>query len=273
MHATTARLPVRILAGITYLLMVTVNYGANALPLNGVRTGDVSDAYPNLFAPAGLAFSIWGVIYLLLGLHVLYQWGLFRSAPESADRSAMLTKVGVLFSASSIANTAWVFAWHYDLIALSVALILVILVCLAAITRIVRVAGPTKREQAFITVPFSVYFGWTTIATVANVTVFLVSLNWDGFGLADSTWTVVVLLLAMTIGLVTILRNRDVAFGVVLLWAFVGILIRQMSADGFGGEYPRIVATVIVCLVVLTAATAAVPLLRRSGMPGQSAHR
>ena len=95
--------------------MVAVNYLANALPLNGRRTGDVSDAYPSLFTPAGLTFAIWGVIYLLLGC-VLYQLGFFRGGERSADRDALLNRVGLLFSISSLANTAWVFAWHYDII-------------------------------------------------------------------------------------------------------------------------------------------------------------
>jgi hypothetical protein len=271
MRATTARGPIKALVTVTYLLMVTVNILANALPLNGTRTGDVSDAYPNLFAPVGLTFSIWSVIYLLLGLHVLYQLGLFHTSPPGSDRAAMLDKVGLYFSISSLANTAWVFAWHYDVIALSVVLIVVILVCLAVITQMVLAANPTRREKLLVGVPFSVYFGWTTVATVANITVLLVSLNWDGFGLADSTWAIIIILLvAMAIGTTTILRNRDIAYGLVLLWAYTGILIKHTSTDGFDGMYPRVIATVIACLVVYVAA-AAVILVRRRAEPARPA--
>ena len=90
MTATTTRGPIKALVVVTYIAMVAVNYLANALPLNGRRTGEVSDAYPSLFTPAGLTFSIWGVIYLLLALHVLYQLGLFRGGERSADRDALL---------------------------------------------------------------------------------------------------------------------------------------------------------------------------------------
>lgn len=266
MTTATAIRPIPALVGVTYVLMVTVNVLANTLPINGVRTGDVSDAYPNLFAPAGYAFSIWSVIYLLLGLHVLYQFGLFRAGTPSGDRAALLDKVGLYFAISSVANAAWVFAWHYDVIALSVLLIVVILVCLAVITRTVMAAGLTTREKLFVGVPFSVYFGWTTVATVANVTVFLVSLGWDGFGLDESTWTVVVLFAATVIGSAVMLRNRDVVYGVALLWAYTGILVKHLSADGFDARYPRIVATVIACLAVFVA-TAAVILLRRRREP------
>lgn len=268
MKATTARPQIKILVGVTYAVVVAVNFAANALPLNGVRTGDVSEAYPSLFTPAGLTFSIWGVIYLLLGLHVLYQFGFFHSFPERGERAAMLDKVGVYFSVSSIANAAWIFAWHYEAIALSAVLSLVILGCLGAITKTVLDAGPTRRERLLVGIPFSVYFGWATIATVANITVLLVSLRWDGFGLADSTWMVIVLLLATAIGVATVLRNRDIAYGLVLLWAYAGILIKHVSAAGFDGRYPGIIATVIVCLVILLAATAAVPVLRRSAPQG-----
>ncbi|MFZ0835589.1 MAG: tryptophan-rich sensory protein [Mycobacterium sp.] len=254
MEPTTARRSVAALAAVTYVVMVTVNVLANTLPINGVRTGDVSDAYPNLFAPAGLTFSIWSVIYLLLGLHVLYQLGLFRGHGSGGDRSALLNKVGLYFSMSSLANTAWVFAWHYDVIALSVVLIVVILACLAVIATTVAAADRTAREKLFIGVPFSVYFGWTTVATVANVTVFLVSIGWDGFGLADSTWAVVILLVAAAIGTATVLRNRDVAYGLVLLWAYTGILIKHTSADGFDDRFPLVIATVIACLVIYVAA-------------------
>ncbi len=264
--ATTASGPIKALVSVTYLLMVSVNVAANTLPLNGTRTGDVSDAYPNLFAPAGFAFSIWSLIYLLLGAHVLYQLGLFHTSTETGDRGALLRKVGIYFSISSLGNTAWVFAWHFDVIELSVVLIVLILVCLALITRTVRDANPTRREKLLVGVPFSVYFGWTTVATVANVTVLLVSLNWDGFGLGDSTWAIVVLLLAMVIGTATMLANRDITYGLVLIWAYAGILVKHTSVDGFDGRYPYVIAAVIFCLAVYVGAAVMI-LARRRAVP------
>jgi hypothetical protein len=257
----TTRGPIKALVVVTYLAMVTMNFLANALPLNGRGTGEVSDAYPSLFTPAGLTFSIWGVIYLLLGLHVLYQLGLFRG-DEHDD--ALLNRVGLLFSVSSLANTAWVFAWHYDVIWLSVVLIITILVCLIRITNILRSANLTTRQRWLVGVPFSVYFGWTTVATVANITVLLVSLNWNGFGLPDSTWAAVIVVVAMLIGTATMLRNNDIAYGLVLIWAYLGILLRQTSADGFSGRYTVIIATVIGSLVVYVVAEVVVVRRRMS---------
>ena len=254
MSTSSNRGTVKAVVVLTYLAMITMNVLANALPLNGRRTGDVSDAYPSLFTPAGFTFSIWGVIYLLLGAHVLYQLGLFRDAPDTVEQSALLNRVGVLFAISLLANTAWVFAWHYDYIPLSVVLIVMILVCLVLIATTLRRAHLTGRRSWFIGVPFGVYFGWTTVAVIANITVLLVSLKWDGFGLAESTWAVIIVLVAMAIGTVTMVRNLDVAYGLVLIWAFVGILIRQMSADGFAGRYPAISGAVIASLVIYVVA-------------------
>lgn len=245
---TTSRTPVKILVVVTYLAMIAANVAANALPLNGRRTGDISDAYPSLFTPAGVTFSIWGVIYLLLGAHVLYQLGLFRDGPDTAADTALLNRVGVLFSLSSMLNTAWIFAWHYDLIPLSAVLLVAILTCLALIVTTVRGANPTGRQRWFLGVPFSVYFGWSTVAVVSNITVLLVYWDWNRFGIAESVWAVVIVLVAMAIGTVTMLRNRDIAYGLVLVWAFAGILIRQTS--DLASRYPSIIAAVVVSLAV-----------------------
>jgi hypothetical protein len=248
----TAELPVKLLLTVTYLVMVGVNYLANALPLNGRETGEISDAYENLFAPAGITFAIWSVIYGLLALHILYQWGLFHR--EGVQNGPLLRKVGILFAISSLANTAWVFAWHYDQILLSTLLITSILVLLAIIVRTIHTHPLTTREQWLVRVPFSVYFGWITVATVANITVWLVSIGWDGFGLGAQTWAMIIVAVAAVIGTLVMLRNRDIAYGLVLLWAFTGIVIKHTTPDGFAGQYPVVIGAAIGCLVLFLVA-------------------
>ena len=259
-----ASVRVRVLVTVSYVAMVAVNALANILPINGRQTGEVSDAYGNLFAPAGITFAIWGVIYLLLGLHVLYQWGLFREA--DVRNGGLLEKVGILFTASSVANTAWIFAWHYDVIWLSALLLISMLVLLILISVAIRNATLSTREQVFVRLPFSVYFGWITVATVANVTVWLVSIDWSGLGLPASVWAVLIIAVAAAIGTVTMLRNRDIAYGLVLVWAFVGILIKHTSQTGFDGRYPAVIATTVACLAVFVAAEAAILLRRRQAV-------
>lgn len=256
-----AELPIRILVTTTYLVMVGVNYLANALPLNGRATGEVSDAYQNLFAPAGITFSIWGLIYVLLAIHTLYQWGLFRR--KGQENAPLLRKIGILFALSSLANTAWVFAWHYDQILLSTVLIASILVMLATIAVALREAPLTTREYWFVRLPFGVYFGWITVATVANITVWLVSVGWDGFGVPNQIWAVIIIAVAASIGILTMLRNRDLAYGLVLLWALTGILIKHVSPDGFSGRYLEVIVTTIACLIAFLAAEFLVWRMRR----------
>ncbi len=244
---------------ITYLAMIIVNGLANALPINGMITGDISDSYPNLFAPTGITFTIWGVIYLLLAAHTLYQLGLFRKKGEEV-KTDLLKKVGILFGISSLANFAWIFAWHYKVIPLSMVLMLVILVCLALITIRINKEKLTTTEKVFIRLPFSVYFGWITVATIANATTLFVDLLGSPvnlLGISEVVWTVVILLIGLLIGVVTTLKHRDVAYGLVIVWAYIGILIKHLMdkplPNGFNSQYPAVIVTVIISLVVLVA--------------------
>lgn len=254
---------------VTYLVMIAVNALANTLPLNGRTTGAVSDAYPNLFAPTAITFAIWGVIYLLLGAHVLYQLGLFQPPAGSGDatgRVALLERVGVLFSLSSLANAGWIVSWHYDWILVSTLLIISILVLLILITRTIIAARPTGRDAVLLRLPFSVYFGWITVATIANTTVWLVSIGWDRFGISEANWAVVILAVGALIGSAVILRDRDVAYGLVLIWAFFGIWLKHTSPDGFAGAYPVVGIAALVAIAAFVAAGVAA-LLRGRAKP------
>lgn len=253
---------IRIFVLITYLAMVIVNGLANALPINGMITGDISDSYPNLFAPTGITFIIWGVIYLLLAGHTLYQLGLFHKKGEEV-KTALLKEVGTLFAISSLANVAWIFSWHYKNILLSMLFMLIILVCLALITIRINKEKLTANEKIFVRLPFSVYFGWITVATIANATTLLVDKLGSPvnlLGISEVVWTVAILLIGLAIGVVTTLKNRDVPYGLVIVWAYIGILIKHLMdkplPDGFNSQYPAVIATVIISLVVLVATLA-----------------
>jgi len=257
---------VKIITTVTFLGMVAVNALANILPLNGVNTGQVSEAYPNLFAPAALTFAIWGLIYLLLAGFTLYQLGLFQGY-KYAVKTELLHLIGIIFSISSLDNAAWIFAWHYNLILLSMQLMIVILVCLIAINQIINKEMLTLREKIFIRLPFSVYFGWITVAAIANATVLLVSRGWNGFGIPEAVWAITMIIVGMLIGAATTIRNRDAAYGLVLVWAYSGILIKHTSAGGFSGRYPAIIAAVVVCIILLLAAVIYSYFARPRGKP------
>lgn len=233
------------IAGIVFIAMVVVNVVANGLPINDRSTGEISDAYPNLFAPAGLTFSIWGLIYLLLAGYVLYQF-----VNNNQKTEGLMKKINPLFIATSLTNISWIFAWHYDYIGLSVLIMAVLLFLLIKIADILRNNQFTSLEKLFIWAPFSVYFGWITVATIANITVFLVSIGWKGFGIADFVWTSIILLVGALIGILRMRKDHNIAYGLVLIWAYLGILLKHVSANGFDRQYPNVIATVIACLVL-----------------------
>ena len=240
---------------LSFLVMVIVNALANALPLNGVQTGDVADRYQNLFTPAPLTFAIWGVIYLALLVYVVFQ-----ILPEnpSADgaRQAMLNRVGNLFILSSVLNAGWIFAWHYNQIALSLAIMALILLTLMRAAWLLRQPHCNPKEELTLRLPFGVYFGWITVATIANTVVWLRGLQWNGFGISDPVWTAILLVVGAAIASVTLYRIRNVGYGLAVIWAYAGILSRHVSPQWYGGQYALVIVTAAAMLAVLVAALA-----------------
>ena len=241
---------IQTLLSVSFLLMIVMNVLAEALPLGGRTTGQISDHYANLFAPAGYTFAIWGLIYLLCALHVLYQLGIFRGRSGVANEK-LLQRVAILFSITSLANTAWIFFWHYDNIPMSMVMTAIMLVMLIPIMGMLRRQPLSTREKYLIRLPFSVYFGWLTVATIANAAVLLVSLGWDRWGLSESFWMVVVLIVGVLIGAGWIYRAKDLTYGLVLVWAYTGILVKHVTT--FSGSYPGVIAAVILCIAALIA--------------------
>jgi hypothetical protein len=190
------------------------------------------------------------VIYLLLGAYTLYQFGLFQK-DRGSDREGLYRRIGILFTISSVANTIWIFAWHYRMIPLSVLLMGVILVCLILINEKTHQADLSGSEKLFVRLPFSIYFGWITVATIANITTLLVDMGWTGFGLPESVWTILVIITGLLIGGVTMLRHRDIPYGLVIVWAYGGILLRHTAEDGFSGDYPSIIMVTAASIIFL----------------------
>lgn len=207
------------------LMMIVVNALANILPLNGKTTAEISDSYPNLFTPAGYAFSIWGLIYALLLIFAVYQ------ALPSQREKTFLHKIGFFFVLSCIANISWIFLWHYEQIILSLVPMFALLITLIAIylrLNIGRSDAPSK-EKLYVHLPFSVYLGWITVAPIANVAAALTAINWDGWGISDVAWTILVIIIAMMITLSVIIKRKDIAFSLVIVWALIGIIVKQIE--------------------------------------------
>ncbi|MBE0430405.1 MAG: hypothetical protein IBX67_01100 [Dehalococcoidia bacterium] len=233
-----------------FLGTVVVNALANIIPIGGITTSEVSDLYPNLFTPAGLTFAIWGLIYVLLAVFVIYQ--LLPSVRRDPEKSEFVRRIGPFFFISSLANIGWIFAWHYQNIALSVVLMLILLgsLLLTYLRLGVGKAEVTKVVKYAVHLPFSVYLGWITVATIANVTIFLVDANWGAFGLGEQFWAVAVIAVGIVIALAMLFTRRDTYYALVVDWALLGILLRRLSGTTVPDQ--GVVAVAIAGLAIIT---------------------
>jgi hypothetical protein len=231
---------------ISFAFMIVVNMLANFLPINGLTTGQVSQHYPNLFAPAGITFSIWGLIYFLLAIFIIWQVAFWKK-----DDHGLIKAVSSGFIISSWANGFWVFSWHYKIIPLSMVLILIILISLAMVNTRLYYQILTKKERLFVKLPFSVYFGWITVATIANAMVLSVSLGWYGGGISQEFWTIFALVAGIIIAAAIIRKRMDIPYGAVIIWAYGGILLKHYSQSGYAGKYPLIIYTVLISIAII----------------------
>jgi hypothetical protein len=239
---------IRVGSLLALLLVLVVNVLANALPLNNLPTGAISDLYPNLFVPVGLTFSIWGIIYSLLLGFVLYGLGLLWKTSPLFENT--FQKIGGLFILSCILNAAWIFLWHYLFIGLSVLVMIALLVTLIVIyRRLPNKEALSFKERVFLVTPFSIYLGWITVATIANITALLVAINWNGWGLSEVFWTVLVLFVGGLITLTFMKKYRDIAYGLVVVWAYFGIFLQHITL--YQRAYPIILVVTLFWMVLI----------------------
>ncbi len=230
----------------TFALTLTVNALANILPINGLGTGEISDMFKVFFVPAGYVFSIWGLIYLaLLGFTV------YHSLPSQRE-NPRLRQVGYWFALGNLANAVWIFLWHYLLIPASLVMMLTLLASLLIIYVRLEIGlkpAPSAAEKWLVNLPFSIYLGWITVATIANVTDALYDLNWNGFGIAPEVWAVIMLVVATLVAALMAFTRGDVAYMAVLAWAFAGIGVKQAGTPLVANS-AWIAAGVVVILAV-----------------------
>lgn len=249
----------QVLSIIAFIGVIFMNYLANALPLNGKNTGELSDMYPNLFTPAGFTFSIWGVIYIALLVYVIYQArSLFSSTAIESD--SLVLQIAPWFLLSCLCNMAWIVMWHFEYVVIS---IVVMLGILYSLYKIVSLLYYEERNYAllrrkvpginFFKIPFGLYFGWIIVATVANATAVLVNFDWDGFGFTPLVWCVVMLIVATLITLITVSRMNNIYIGLSVIWALFGIVYKRF--DLLETEpYVLLPYLGIACMVILTLA-------------------
>ena len=211
---------------ITVIIALVVNILATSLPLNGQNTGEISDRFQVYFVPAGYVFSIWGIIYIGWIAFLIFQ---FRTSQKESPR---LRRLGYLFALSNLANAAWLFTWHYNYFGLGVLVMLTLLgLLIASYLRLdVNRSFAKGAEWWSVDLPFSIYLGWITVATVANITDWLYLVEWNGFGISAPVWAVIMLAVASLLGLGMALTRRDAGYLLVLVWAFIGIAIKQVAS-------------------------------------------
>lgn len=223
------------------LVTITVNGLANALPINGQTTAEISDRFPILFVPAGYVFAIWGLIYVGLIAYSVYQ-----ALPAQRD-NATLQRIAPLYWLASAANSIWILLWHYEYFTWTIVAMATLLLSLIAIYRILR-ASPHGGERGFAwaaQLPFSVYLGWISVATIANAAQLLYFLEWSRWGVADVTWTLIMLAVTAILGLAMLLRESDFAYAFVLIWALLGIAAKQTAVAAAVGAGAYAVAGVL----------------------------
>ena len=240
----TSYLPERILALASFVFALVMNSLGAALPLTGLSVGEVSDKYETLFAPIDFTFGIWGLIYLGLTVY---------SFTQLATNTPTIKAITPWFIASNLLNGSWIIVWRLELLWLSALILAVLLFTLYKINQVTTAQRQDLITTFTIRIPFAIYFGWVTVATVANISSFLVQLGYqDGFfGLSAESWTLVILVVAALIGTATALVNSSPSYSLVLLWAYFGIYSRHTSPLEWNNQYPEIILTTQVLMVVL----------------------
>jgi benzodiazapine receptor len=213
-----------------FAVTLAINGLAGTTLLNGRTTAQVSYLYSNPFTPAGYVFGIWGIIYTLLFVFVIYQ-----ALPKQSDKPFQ-KKIGVLFLLSGVFNIVWLFLWQYNFITASVIVLLALFVTLSAIYMRLHIgkSSASLKEKLCVNLPFSVYLGWITFAAIANVAAALVSVGWDGFGWGTDTWAIIAMGIALIATLTAIIARKDFAYSFVMVWALTGIVVNQNA-------YPTVV--------------------------------
>ena len=249
-HARIASMHKKVQAFINLVLfvgMIGVNALANILPINGYNTGQVSAFYPNFFVPSGFTFSIWGIIYLLLGGFVITSVvSVFANINSSAQE--VIKKASPIFQITCLLNAGWIIAWHYLYLEISLMIMLAFLVML--IKTYLRIQPLKTNFNFFIRLwiyhAFVVYLAWISVATIANITALCVGLGWQGNPFSAQLWAILLICVALLLGIFFVGKLKEPAFGFVLAWAFFGIYSGQIKASKDVG----VVAAISVCLIL-----------------------
>jgi hypothetical protein len=228
----------QVLVIIAAFATIIFNIAANALPLNGLNTGELSDRFQIFFVPAGYVFSIWGLIYLGLIAYAIYQ---LLPAQRENPR---LRSIGYLF---------WLFLWHYEVFEFTLIAMGVLLLSLIAIYLRLDIGRGkvSNAEKWAVHIPFSIYLGWITVATIANTTQLLYYLGWNGWGISAEIWAVIMLAAGVVISAIMSYTRVDIAYSLVLVWAYIGIARKHADTPLVANSALVAAGLILVILIIV----------------------
>lgn len=226
-----------------------INVLANVAPINGLTIGEISNTFFKevLITPANYAFAIWGLIYL-----GLITFGIYQVLPAQRQNSSV-RRIGYLLVMASLAQIAWVFLFQYRLFTLSLVAMLLILLPLSGSYLRLRMSKErvSRQEKWFVYIPLSIYLAWISVATIVNVALTLHNLGWKGGEISPQVWTALALIAGAAIAATVSIQQADIAFVLVIVWAYIAIAVRQANlpliATTAGGF-----AIALIVLLILT---------------------
>ena len=226
------------------VLVVTLimNYLSGTGYFNNKTVGSVSNQFDSLFQPAGYALSIWGFIYLGLIAFVVYQWVAWMK-----DLPGKLGVSGVGLIIANLSNAIWVYAWLNQMLALSVVLMLMLLISLIHYTVVnkLELNDDPLLIIFFIWWPVAFYLGWIVTASVANVSIYLLSIGWKGLGLGPVTWTLIMIAVATFIYLFLVFKRNMRESALVGIWALIALTVARWEG------YSLIAYSSLTCAIIL----------------------
>ncbi len=246
------RFLILLITWVAFIFMFTMNVLANSLPLNGYKTGDLSALYPNRFVPDGFTFSIWGIIYLALLVFTGYANRIIFWLPDVDKRVQRIKAILPLFWLSCFLNGSWILAWHYLQLPLSLMIMVLLLMVLLGIFKVITKhrAAPRRQDHLLVELPFLIYLGWISVAIIANTTALLVHNGWQGWGISEVAWSIIMMGVATLAGLYMSVKWNRPSYTLVIVWAIWGIY------RGQGNDAPVLgylaIAFLLICIVFAT---------------------
>ncbi|GEK88252.1 TspO and MBR related proteins [Alkalibacterium putridalgicola] len=231
-------------AGLLVLTLIVNAMGAFGW-INDMSQQEVSDMYPTLITPAPSTFSIWSVIYTLLIISIIVM--LIRYNDSYYEEA--IEEISYLFWLSCFLNIIWIITFSYILIGLSTLFIFAFLIVMVLIVK--RVGKIQKKRRWLLPITFGLYSGWLFIATVVNISAWLVKIEWNGFGIAEEVWAVIILLIAVGLTAFVLFSTENAIFPIPIAWAYFGIYNKLISPEGYQGDYTALQYTALIGIVLL----------------------